>query len=368
VSQSRFVNPSAAPLGYYNEPPGVAQRPNALRVNVYLPPGYRAHPRRRYPVLYLLHGHGDAYDSWVNPAQGDLLKTAAGFGGIVVMPEGDHGWYTNWWNGGARGNPAWERYHLDQLIGVVERRLRIRKARRWHAIAGLSMGGEGAVYYASQRPGYFGSVASFSGVLSIQRPEYQLAFDRANGDPSHEIWGDPQAQSFYWRGHNPLALTDNLRSTRVYVSVGNGVPDPTRPGEVRNQFGQVAEAELRQQANQFVAKARATGVRVTYHRHQGIHDWRYWRQDLQHAIAWGLFARPPRAHGQWIYRTVAQTGRMWSLGFRFQRPPPVVETFARSGDTLAADGSGTVTLRPPGGCTRTLEVPFRVQVPRCGTR
>ena len=141
VAESRFVDPAAAPEGSYNEPPGVDERPNALRANVYLPDGYRAHRKRRYPVLYLLHGQGDAYDSWVNPENGNLLETAAGFPGIIVMPEGDRGFYANWWNGGRRGSPAWERYHLDELIPLVERRLRIRRGRRWHAIAGLSMGG-----------------------------------------------------------------------------------------------------------------------------------------------------------------------------------------------------------------------------------
>src|SRR5256714_10354443 len=155
----------------------------------------------------------------MDPKDGDLLHVAKGFAGIIVMPEGDRGWYTNWWRGGAR-SPGWERSPLDELIPLIERKFRIRRGRRWRAIAGLSMGGEGAMFYASQRPGYFGSVASFSGVLSIQRREYQLAFNQANGDPKEQIWGDPQAQSFYWRGHNPIQLIDNLRHTRVYVSVG----------------------------------------------------------------------------------------------------------------------------------------------------
>jgi len=65
-----------------------------------------------------------------NPANGDLRNTAKGFRGIIVMPEGDRGFYTNWWNNGERGSPAWERYHLDQLVPLVERRLRIRQGRR----------------------------------------------------------------------------------------------------------------------------------------------------------------------------------------------------------------------------------------------
>src|SRR3954449_12874757 len=143
-------------------------RPQTLPVNVMLPDGYDG--KRRFPVLFLLHGHGDTYDSWADPHNGALLHLAAGLPAIVVMPEGGRGWYVNWWNGGRRGHPAWERYHLDELLPLVKKRFRIRGGRRWHAIAGLSMGGEGAMYYAEQRPGFFGSVASFSGPLSIQRP------------------------------------------------------------------------------------------------------------------------------------------------------------------------------------------------------
>jgi hypothetical protein len=55
---------------------GVADRPAALRVNVLLPDGYDG--KRHFPVLYLLHGHGDAYDYWVNPQKGDLLDIVKG--------------------------------------------------------------------------------------------------------------------------------------------------------------------------------------------------------------------------------------------------------------------------------------------------
>jgi S-formylglutathione hydrolase FrmB len=362
VSKSRFVDPSAAPPSFYNEPPGVPERPNALKADVYLPPGYRDHPKRRYPLLFLLHGHGDAYDSWVNRQQGDLLRVAKGFRGIVVMPEADHGWYANWWNGGRRGDPAWERYHLDQLLPVVTRRLRIRRGRRWHAIAGLSMGGEGAIYYASQRPGFFGTAASFSGVLDTQRPEYQGAFEAANGEDPNAVFGDPAAQEFYWAGHNPTALVRNLRATRLFVSVGNGVPDPAIPSEVQNTFGQLAEIELHRMAGDFVAAARAAGVGVSYREHQGIHAWRYWRQDLAAAIGWGLFKRPPAAHRRWTYSTVARVGKAWGLRFRFASPPPVVETLTRAGPILRGKGAGRVVIRSR-GCRLAFELPFRASLP-----
>jgi S-formylglutathione hydrolase FrmB len=362
VSHSRFVDPSAAPEGYYQEPPGVDPRPNALKADVYLPAGYATHPDRRYPLLWLLHGHGDSYDAWPNAGDGDLLNTAAGFPGLIVMPEGDHGWYANWWNGGAGGDPAWERYHLDQLLPYANHRLRIRHGRRWHAIAGLSMGGLGAMYYASQRPGYFASAASFSGVLSQERPEWATGFN-TQGEDFDTVFGG--AGSFYVAGHDPTTLIDNLHSTRLFVSVGDGVPDPTIPSEVQNYFGQAAELELRQQATDFVGAANSAGDDLTYTPHQGIHTWHYWKDDLANAIDWGLFDRPPAAHHQWTYSTVATVGRMWDIGFRFAEPPTEVETFTRDGAKLSAEGSGTVTLRLPGGCKVSPTLPFEGLVIPC---
>ena len=360
VSESRFVDPAAAPEGSYNEPPGVAERPNALRADVYLPDGYDPDHRRGYPVLYLMHGQGDAYDSWPNPANGDLMETARGFEGIIVMPEGDRGFYADWWNGGVRGEPAWERYHLDQLVPYVERRLPIRAGRRWHAIAGLSMGGEGAMYYASQRPGYFGSAAAFSGPLSIQRPTYQQAFDFATGQSKEAIFGDPEAQEFYWRGHNPRELVGNLAHTRLYVAAGDGVPDPSRPEELQNTFGQAAEAELGQQAAEFVAAAGELEIEVTYDPHQGIHDWPYWRADLANAIEWGLFEPPPSLDRSWTFDTVARKGRAWRVGFRFAEPPAEVIRFERDGPQLSGQGSGEVVLRRRGFCPVAAELPFEI--------
>jgi len=361
VGESRFVDPSAAPEGSYNEPPGVDERPNALRANVYLPPGYRAHGKRRYPVLYLLHGQGDAYDSWVNPKNGDLLDTAAGFPGIIVMPEGDRGFYLNWWNGGRRGSPAWERYHLDELIPLVERRLRVRRGRRWHAVAGLSMGGEGAIFYASQRPGYFGSAASFSGPLSIQRPTYQNAFEAATGQDREALFGDPEAQEFYWAGHNPKQLADNLRHTRLYVTAGDGVPDASDPDEVDNTFGQLAEAELGQHAAEFAAAASDAGAPVTYEPHRGIHDWPYWRRDLANAIDWGFFERPPAAPRVWRYETVAAVGTAWGVRFRFSEPPAELVAFEREGRELRGQGRGEVAIRLRRRCKVVVELPFSLR-------
>jgi S-formylglutathione hydrolase FrmB len=360
---STWVDPSHAARGFYNEPPGVPDRPNALKANVLLPDGYDAEQRRRWPVLFLLHGQGDGYDMWAHPARGDVTRIARDLPAIVVMPEGDRGFYTNWWNGGARGDPQWERYHLDELIPLVEKRLRIRPGRRWHAIAGLSMGGLGTMYYASQRPGYFGAAASFSGAVSIQRPTFQQGF-QATGQSADPIWGDPGAQAFYWAGHNPVRLVPNLRHTRLYVASGNGIGESL--DDLDNYFGAVSELELSQHARDLVDAAAADGADVTYRPHGGVHDWPYWRRDLANAIRWGFFETVEERPQSWSFRTVTQFGRAWDVRFGFASPPGEVVTFRRRGRILSATGSGTVRVRIVGLGRRgafTASLPFERILP-----
>jgi S-formylglutathione hydrolase FrmB len=348
TTESRFVDPKKE--AFNSPPPGVPKRENALRVNVLLPDGYNG--RRQFPVLYLLHGHGDAYDHWANVERGDVARIASGLGAIVVMPEGARGWYANWWKGGRRGDPAWERYHLEELIPLVEQKLRIRPGRRWHAIAGLSMGGLGALHYATQLPGYFGSAASFSGAISIQRPEWPSGFD-TQGENHQDVYGDPADNAFYWTGHNPTALVDNLAGTRTYVTVGDGTPP-----EPDNAFGTIAEVELNRHAEDFTAAARGVGVPVTYVPLAGIHDWPYWRRHLADAIAWGLFGDVPENPPRWTYETVSQHGSAWPLDFDFAEPPTELITFSRDASVLSATGSGRVTITTGQGCELAEQLPF----------
>jgi len=347
---SRFVNPATSPFNAV--PADAPAKPQALPVNVLLPDGFTR--ARRYPVLFLLHGHGDSYWSWYAQKNGDLLRTAAGFPGIVVMPEAGQGWYADWWNGGKRGSPGWESYHLRELIPLVERRLPIRRGRRWHAIAGLSMGGEATMYYASQLPGYFGSAAAFSPPVSIQRPEWPTGFN-TQGQDYDMVFGP--VDGFYATGHNPLKLVANLRWTRLFVGVGDGTP--TTADDADNFFGQVAERELRAQADEFVPAAQAAGASVEYDKRPGVHDWPYWRQYLRDAIGWGLFKPVVWHPSAWTFKTAMQRSSAWGYSLAFASPPGVLETFSSSGGRLSASGSGRVTVRGPHGCRLVAKLPFK---------
>ena len=157
-------------------------------------------------------------------------------------------------------------------------------------------------------------------------------------------------------------MITNLRYTRTFVTVGDGVP-AFSPDELKNAFGELSEFDLRMHADDFVAAAHADGVDVTYQPRQGIHDWPYWRQHLAAAIRWGFFA-PVNEHPlHWSYQTVAQYGDAWGLTFDFTALPETVETFRLDGRTRSATGSGTVRVHQPGGPGFTAALPFKRALP-----
>ena len=180
-------------------------------VRVLLPAGYRAAPRRRYPVLYLLHGRGSDYRSWTR--QGDAEAITARAPMIVVMPDGGTaGWYTDWYEDKKAVQPRWETYHVGQLIPWVDATYRTVAARRGRAVAGLSMGGFGALSYAVRHPGTFAAAASYSGALEVG---------------SDEAWGPQSENAARWRAHLPISNAARLRSfALIELRTGDGRPGP----------------------------------------------------------------------------------------------------------------------------------------------
>lgn len=184
-----------------------------------------------------------------------------------------------------------------------------------------------------------------------------MGFD-TQGQNHLDVYGDPQAQQFYWTGHNPTALAGALRYTRVFVRVGDGLAYPLFSGEATNVTGAVAEADLSRHAADFVAAAHDAGADVHYEPTTGVHDWPYWRLALRSALSWGFFRPVDEAPSDWSYQTVSRSGRAWDVSYAFAAPPVSVETFVRSGDRLRGSGSGVVTVAVDGRAPFTATLPF----------
>jgi S-formylglutathione hydrolase FrmB len=121
-------------------------------------------PNQKLPVLYLLHGGGGGYRDWSNYS--DVAGYAAQ-GLILVMPEGNSSYYTN---SADRPQDRYEDYIVHDLIADVEQRLPAASGRPNRAIAGVSMGGFGAIV-----------TCLFSQVVLALRWMFPAALSRSNG-------------------------------------------------------------------------------------------------------------------------------------------------------------------------------------------
>ena len=135
--------------------------------SVLLPVGYYQHPELRYPVLYLLHGGGDDYRSWL--AKSNLIDTVRDYQFIVVMPEGRLDYFIN---SALPPRKRYEDYIVHDLINEIDHRFRTVAQRNGRAVAGNSMGGFAAVRFGLAHPSLFVFVAGLSSALDVPRRRF----------------------------------------------------------------------------------------------------------------------------------------------------------------------------------------------------
>jgi S-formylglutathione hydrolase FrmB len=197
------------------------------KVDVDLPTGYAKHPKRRWPVTYFLAGTSNTYRSFNTVVDG--IGLTKDYPSILVSPNGDSGYWSDWFNGGAFGPPMYETYVADQLIPLIDRRFRTDARRSRRAILGVSMGGYGSMMMAARHPDLFAYAASLSGAVDSNLPANGavLSFSSTlQGAQPDAIYGPRATQEVRWHGHNPTDLAGNLRGLELQVRSANGVPNP----------------------------------------------------------------------------------------------------------------------------------------------
>ncbi len=303
-------------------------------VRVLLPRGYARHRAKHYPVLYLLHGAIDNFRSWTD--KGDAAQLTLAYPMIVVMPDsGPDGGYTNWYNGGRGGPPEWETYHVDQLLPWIDAHFRTIPTRAERAVAGLSMGGYGAVTYAAQHPDLFGAAASFSGALDTNNPG-----DIAVTPPA--TYGPRSTQELNWRAHNPLDLAANLRGLALSLRTGNGQPGGPFGG------GDVVEVVVHQMNVAFHDRLLKLGIPSIWDDYgPGGHDWPYWRRDLRQTLPWlmRLFDQPKPPPSSFTYTADAPRYSVYGWSATLRRRALEFSTLTASGRrAFSLTGSGSATI------------------------
>ncbi len=238
-----------------------------LPYNVVLPVGYDQPAARatRYPVLYLLHGLTGHYDNWTTKTR--ISDYASTYDVIIVSPEGNDGWYTD-----SQMAPAekYETYIVKELIPDVDRRFRTVSTREGRAIAGLSMGGYGALKFGVKYPGIFAVVGSMSGAPSV------AAWTRA----------ELKSFEFIWRSLHPV-FGDEGSATRMANDVPRLYRELTTDQIAALPYVYVdcgTEDHLLAANRSFVEVLVTKKIPHEYHQVPGGHSWEYWDARVQEVL------------------------------------------------------------------------------------
>jgi enterochelin esterase-like enzyme len=180
-----------------------------LSYYVYLPPDDVAEGRR-YPVLYLLHGGGGSKDEW--PGYGlvttvDTLITSHTIRPlIVVMPQGDQGYWVNQVDDG----PRWGDYAWQDVVSSVDTGFLTLADADHRAIGGLSMGGAGALQLAFSHPDLFHVVGAHSPALHLDDATFPILGTGADFDQREPI--------------RLAALAPGLEALNIWIDAGEQDP------------------------------------------------------------------------------------------------------------------------------------------------
>ena len=232
-----------------------------MKYLVLLPQGYDT-SLRRYPVLYLLHGLTGDYKDW--STRTNLAEYSKTIPVIIVMPDAGNSWYTN----AADGTSKFEDYIATELPADVVQKYRTINSRHGRAIAGLSMGGYGALKLALKRPAQFSVVGSFSGAFEVTREgQLERLIGAAESDRLGQIFGP--ADSPTRKENDVFTLAAALRPAGApYFYIDCGTSD-------------VLVASNRQ----MIEALNKSGAAYEYHEVAGGHSWDYWDRRVREFLA-----------------------------------------------------------------------------------
>ena len=244
---------------------------------VYLPPGFDT-SSRSYPVLYLLHGGGDDQTGWVQFGEVQLLADKAIAEGkatpmVIVMPDantGRRGYFND-----VKGDWRYEDFFFQEFLPFVEKEYRIKREKRYRAVAGLSMGGGGSFMYALHHPELFSSACPLSastGPLTFEEAKERALRVRPgeNAAAESEKPTDEQLKAHYLQ-HSALELLnripdDQKKAVRWYIDCGDD--------------------DFLYEGNSLVHIAmRRKEIPHEFRVRDGGHKWSYWREALPTVLA-----------------------------------------------------------------------------------
>lgn len=230
---------------------------------VILPVGYKnSNDKTLYPVVYLLHGLTGHFSDWAERTK--LVAYAAKYNRIIVMPEGANGWYTD---STTSADDRYETYIIQELVPEIDKNFRTVADRNHRAIAGLSMGGYGAIKFGLKHPDAFILLGSFSGALGAAAwTEKEIGTKGVIAESILSVYG--AADSETRRQNDIFKIIKELPNEKIsslpflYLDCGS-------------------EDFLINNNRDFAALLLEKKVPHEFRQLPGAHDWKYWDAQIQ---------------------------------------------------------------------------------------
>lgn len=242
-------------------------------VNVILPvdkltfPGMPKREEKPYKTLYLLHGIFGNYTDWVSGTK--IQRWAEEKDLAVVMPSGDNMFYV----GQEDSHNFYGQFIGKELIDMTRKMFPLSRKREDTYIAGLSMGGYGALRNGLKYSETFGCIASLSGAMVVDHIAERtddVPFFIDSRSFARSIFGDlDKAEE---SDKNPKWLVKKLKEEgkdipRIYLTCGL----------------QDSLLEANREMRDFLKEQ---GADVTYTEGEGAHEWDFWNRSIKDVLEW----------------------------------------------------------------------------------
>lgn len=236
-------------------------------------------------VIYLFHGGGDDFRSWTDLGAAEQLTADSPY--LVVMPDAGAASYSRHTIGGGERTETtldWPTFHTAELPAFIADRYSVNPERSGALLAGLSMGGYGAMKYAAQHPDRYCAAAAFSSPLDPLSavPLFDIIALREGG-AAKSLFGDPKRDLAEWQANSPMSLAPNLAGTDLWFTAGSGTPHADDEDE---DHVDVLEATVNQHGLKFHERLTELGIDHTWSpRATGLHNWFAWQRELAEWLA-----------------------------------------------------------------------------------
>jgi putative tributyrin esterase len=244
--------------------PSVAMS-KTYKANVVLPNSY-AKSKAVYPVLYLLHGAYGHFSDWLSstPNKNTVKSLADQYNIIIVMPEGET--FSFYLNSPVNKGSQFETYITEEVIQKIDKTYRTVNDKKGRVIAGLSMGGHGALSLSAKHPELFCAAGSMSGAVDMgtmlgREPNDQVV------KLMQPVFGNQSTNQDLYAQNAVLGMVDKIKNNKLALIIDCGVDD----------FLIESNRELHR-------RLVYNKVPHDYTERPGAHTWEYWENALPYQV------------------------------------------------------------------------------------